>query len=432
MHDADLRLAGAIGVGSSFSILSLFSGGGGLDLGIHRAVRGARTVVYVEREAFACEVLAARMEEGALAPAPIWTDVCTFDGRPWRGVVDCVAGGSPCQDLSVAGKRAGLDGERSGLFFQFIRIVEEVRPGYVFWENVGGATSALPRVFDAFAALGYAGKAVKLRASDVGASHQRARVFLLGKLADAQRSERRPPNVRRGRSEQGSDGEGKAAGGAGERGDSRMADAECDGRLVDGRGGPSQADRGRPLHQAEGPDARLAHGHGHGREGERRSGVLDGIGTAQRNDLDRRSGPLELADSGDARLAIGRGIAGALREAPCGNARQDAPRVDRPEWPPGPDGDWSGIDPRFFPAQPRVRRVADGVAGGLVESVRVGRPEHEIGFREAQRRKARRDQRDLETLGNDVWADRLRMLGNGVVPAQAAEAWRFLFAHLGG
>lgn len=370
-------------MGSSFSILSLFSGGGGLDLGIHRAVRGARTVVYVEREAFACEVLAARMEEGALAPAPIWTDVRTFDGRPWRGVVDCVAGGSPCQDLSVAGKRAGLDGERSGLFFQFIRIVEEVRPGYVFWENVGGATSALPRVFDAFAALGYAGKAVKLRASDVGASHQRARVFLLGKLAAAR-------DVRLGSDErdlcarQPDDGGGRA----------RMADPERAGvRLESGRGGGAN---GRGATVAADARCDVAHGHGHGREGERRSGVLDGIGTAQRNDLDRRSGPLELADSGDARRE-GRERAGA----PCEGEGSPRPAAERrrPEWPPGPGGDWSDVDPRFFPAQPRVRGVADGVARGLVES---------------------------------VWADRLRMLGNGVVPAQAAEAWRFLFAHLGG
>lgn len=412
-------------MGSSFSILSLFSGGGGLDLGIHRAVRGARTVVYVEREAFACEVLAARMEEGALAPAPIWTDVCTFDGRPWRGVVDCVAGGSPCQDLSVAGKRAGLDGERSGLFFQFIRIVEEVRPGYVFWENVGGAASALPRVFDAFAALGYSGKAVKLRASDVGASHQRARVFLLGKLADA-------AGARLGFAPNGGADCGGAAAlgcwvreperaGAGvadpERAVVRLepgrcggangrsaavatdtwrdvADAACDGR---GEGRSEPKTERRTGADDAGADA-LAHGHGHGCEGERRSGVLDEFGSAQRNDLDRRSGPLELADSdsGDARRE-GRERAGA----PCEGEGSPRPAAERrrPLWPPGPGGDWSGIDPRFFPAQPRFRGVADGVARGLVES---------------------------------VWADRLRMLGNGVVPAQAAEAWRFLFAHLGG
>lgn len=359
-------------MGPAFNVLSLFSGGGGLDLGIHRAVRDARTVVYVEREAFACEVLAARMEEGALAPAPIWTDVCTFDGRPWRGVVDCVAGGSPCQDLSVAGKRAGLDGERSGLFFQFVRIVEEVRPGFVFWENVGGAASALPRVFDAFAALGYSGKAVKLRASDVGASHQRARVFLLGKLADAPRLGRREGWAGAGTEGQaGADGAGAFAG---------VADPESGRGLQSGRRSGTEG-----ASAAEPPDARLDVGDAdHGGEPQRR-GAEPGV---------RRWAPdtsgSSMADSGDARRE-GRERAGA----PCESEGSPRPAAERgrPEWPPGPGGDWSDVDPRFFPSQPRVHGVADGVAGGLVES---------------------------------VWADRLRMLGNGVVPAQAAAAWAFL------
>ena len=102
------------------STLRSFSGCGGLGLGLHRAIRGARTVLHVEVEAYACAVLASRMEEGALDWAPIFSDVCRFDGRPWRGVVDCVVGGSPCQDLSIAGKRAGLGGARSGLFFELM------------------------------------------------------------------------------------------------------------------------------------------------------------------------------------------------------------------------------------------------------------------------------------------------------------------------
>jgi len=166
-------------VGDAFNVAELFSGAGGLGLGIERVVRGARTVVHVEREAFACAVLATRMEEGRLASAPIWTDVRTFDGRPWRGVLDCLAFGSPCQDLSLAGKRAGLDGERSGLFFEGLRIAVESCVPLVFWENVGGAGGSLHRVFDSFEAAGYSGKACSLRASDVGASHERLRYFVL-------------------------------------------------------------------------------------------------------------------------------------------------------------------------------------------------------------------------------------------------------------
>lgn len=80
----------------TFNVLSLCSGGGGLELGLRMAVGGSRVVCYVEREGYAIEVLASRMEEGWLDDAPIWTDAKSFDGRRWRGVVDCVTGGYPC------------------------------------------------------------------------------------------------------------------------------------------------------------------------------------------------------------------------------------------------------------------------------------------------------------------------------------------------
>lgn len=79
-----------------FNVLSLCSGVGGLDLGLHLAVPAARTVCYIEREAYCCEILVERMEEGGLAEAPVWSNLRTFDGKPWRGVVDCVTAGYPC------------------------------------------------------------------------------------------------------------------------------------------------------------------------------------------------------------------------------------------------------------------------------------------------------------------------------------------------
>jgi hypothetical protein len=137
-------------------VLSLFSGGGGLDLGIELAVPGSRAVVYVEREAYAAAALVARMEEKALVPAPVWDDVTTFDGRAWRGVVDCVAGGFPCQDISNAGKREGIEGERSGLWTHFARIIGEVGPQLVFVENVGAlVVRGLDVVLGDLAALGF-------------------------------------------------------------------------------------------------------------------------------------------------------------------------------------------------------------------------------------------------------------------------------------
>ena len=102
--------------------IELFAGvgmlGEGLRAGLGYLGIQTRTVCYVEREAYAAAVLAARIQEGSLDAAPVWSDVTTFNARRWAGAVDCVVAGFPCQDLSVAGLRAGLDGARSVLFFE--------------------------------------------------------------------------------------------------------------------------------------------------------------------------------------------------------------------------------------------------------------------------------------------------------------------------
>ena len=161
--------------------ISLFSGAGGLDLGLRIAIPDARPICYVEREITAAGILAARMEEGTLPEAPIWSDIRAFDGRPWRGEVDLIAGGFPCQDLSGAGKRAGITGGRSGLWWEFARLIGEIRPEFVFVENVPGllANEAMRRVLGDLSALGFNAEWISLRASDVGAPHRRERVFLL-------------------------------------------------------------------------------------------------------------------------------------------------------------------------------------------------------------------------------------------------------------
>jgi DNA (cytosine-5)-methyltransferase 1 len=92
--------------------LSLCSGAGGLDLRLHLALPEYRTVGHVERDAYAAAILVARMEDAALDPAPVWDDVATFDCRPWRGAVDIVTAGYPCQPFSVAVKRRGADDPR--------------------------------------------------------------------------------------------------------------------------------------------------------------------------------------------------------------------------------------------------------------------------------------------------------------------------------
>ena len=113
--------------------LALFAGAGGGILGSE--LLGFRTVCAVELEPYPASVLLARQNDGLLPPFPVWDDVRTFDGRPWRGLVDVVSGGFPCQDISVSGKRKGLEGTRSGLWSEMARIICEVRPRFAFVEN---------------------------------------------------------------------------------------------------------------------------------------------------------------------------------------------------------------------------------------------------------------------------------------------------------
>lgn len=354
-------------VAPPLTTLSICSGGGGLDLGLHAALsRGVRLpgdlagrdvsriqpVAYVEREAYATACLLSRMEEHRLAAAPVWTDLLTFDGAPFRGLVDVVLGGTPCQDLSLAGKRAGLDGERSGLFWQFLDVADAVDAPCVLWENVGGARQSLPRVFSAFESRGYRGAAVALRAADVGATHERARVFLL-----AYRD-------------------------------------RCGAHVADGDGGTERL------------ESRRRNGQG-GRVPPKPGDGSEAVAHAKSKRTDEGGLPVRAS----AQLAVasfgGGKLADAVGEQRCevgaeSVARREASTGRPSEWPPGPGdiGAWQAVveqRPDLAPTQPSIRRVADGLAGG-VES---------------------------------CWADRLRLLGNGVVPAQAAAAIEFLAAQLG-
>jgi DNA (cytosine-5)-methyltransferase 1 len=159
--------------------LALFAGAGGGILGGH--LLGWRTVCAVERDPYAASVLCARQNDGFLPPFPIWDDVCTFDGRPWKGRVDVVSGGFPCQDISSAGKGAGITGERSGLWRQMARIIGEVRPRYIFVENSPMLIRrGLADVVGDLASLGYASAWGVVAASDVEAPHIRQRIWILG------------------------------------------------------------------------------------------------------------------------------------------------------------------------------------------------------------------------------------------------------------
>jgi DNA (cytosine-5)-methyltransferase 1 len=158
--------------------LALFAGAGGGILG--GLLLGWRTVCAVELDPYARSVLLARQRDGCLEPFPIWDDVRTFDGHPWRGYVDVVSGGFPCQDISAAGKGAGITGERSGLWTEFARIIGEVRPRYALVENSPMLTSrGLGTVLGDLAALGYDARWGVLGAHHVGAPHKREQIWIV-------------------------------------------------------------------------------------------------------------------------------------------------------------------------------------------------------------------------------------------------------------
>jgi len=389
MHDLALPSSGcASGAGDACLFgLSLCSGAGGLDLGLAIAIPGYRAVGHVERETYAAAILVARMEDAALDPAPVWDDVGTFDGRPWRGTVDIVTAGYPCQPFSVAGKRRGADDPRH-LWPHVARIIGEVEPPFVFLENVAHHLRlGFPEVAAGLVGMGYRLAAGLFTAAEVGAPHKRERLFILAiregdELANPARLLWNPVEWRQpdriaaaladapGQREREPADEADALAGSGSARDEPRDDG---GVMADA------ADRqfSQPGWRPKGREGPGPHG----------AGLADADGE-RRVQAERRQPP----DS---------------RPDPCGGNMDDANSArpqgwgddvgeyagERPAWPTGP-GDAHGWERYLRSApdlEPAVRRGADGLA-------------HRV--------------------------DRLRLCGNGVVPLVAAHALRTLAAEL--
>ena len=306
--------------------ISLCAGIGGLDLGLDLGAQrvglgGARAVCMVEGEAFAAAILAAAMEAGALAPAPIWSDVHTFDARAWRGVVDCVVGGYPCQPFSTAGKRLG-EADPRHLWPAVARVVRDAEPTLCFFENVSGHLSlGAHDVARELQAMGFRVAGSLWTAEEVGAPHRRERLFILAAHAeriDLQREHRR-------------------SGGA-----SREVPAQP---RDDGAAGPVADANEHARHERRPGDAEQG---ARGRDADRGTERTDALGHADREGQPQPQGA--LADVGG--------------------------------WP---------VDAGWWSSEPDVGRVADGVPARV---------------------------------------DRLRALGNAVVPEQAARAFVELWGAL--
>jgi DNA (cytosine-5)-methyltransferase 1 len=162
----------------SMNELHLFAGAGGGILG--GMLLGHTCVCAVEIEPYCRKVLFQRQRDGILPKFPIWDDVTTFDGRPWRGKIDVVCGGFPCQDISCAGKGAGIEGERSGLWSEMARIIREVRPRYAFVENSPMLVGrGLAVVLGDLAEMGYDAKWGVIGSDQTGAPFRRARIWVV-------------------------------------------------------------------------------------------------------------------------------------------------------------------------------------------------------------------------------------------------------------
>lgn len=329
--------------------LALCAGAGGLELGLGLALgRQYRTIGFVEREVFAASLLVARMEEKAVDSAPIWDDLSTFDGLPWRGRVDIVSAGYPCQPFSTAGRQAGEDDSRN-MWPQVRRILEEVRPPLAFCENVSNHLHlGFSAVLDDLQSLGYQTAATLLAASEVGAPHKRQRLFFLAKLAD-------PAGLE----------SGESAAGNGRPG-------------ARGRGG-EVADSDRPGQHPDGRPVLKNHRGDLGGGGEELADLADPGGL----DIQQPIGPPRPRDAEETRPPGGHTGHSGVQFLPCFPPR------------PGDRGEWARIiaaDPSLCPSlEPSVCGMDDGVASRV---------------------------------------DRLRTLGNGVVPLAAAYAFRILAARL--
>lgn len=342
--------------------LAVCAGVGAIELGLQLALGRDRyrTVGYIERDAYAAACLVARMADEALDQAPVWDDVATFDGGQWRGRVDLVSAGFPCQPFSQAGTRRGVEDER-WLWPDVARVVREVGPGFVFLENVRGFLAehgGLGAVLGDLARLGFDAQWTVLSAAAVGATHRRERFWLLAYRHGGRLPELRwGPRYRRHPQRDADRPSGTDVADAGGSGRPEVARGAHGQQGADGRRSPQSADLSDGRREAVADTDSSGRGPAHGPGALGRSGPA-GDHAEQRTEPDATGG--DVADTAGTRPQGGLPGASTRRSGPAERG------FELPLWPPAPD-DWRAWE-RVIAAggpQPSVRRVAAGPAARL-------------------------------------------------------------------
>jgi len=271
--------------------IELCAGDGGGLLG--DLILGHTCIAAVEREPHCQTVLRARQKQNHLPEFPIYDDVRTFDGKPWRGTVDVLAGGIPCQGFSGAGKGLGEFDPRN-LWPDAFRILKETRAPWFFLENVANLCSFdyWGTILQDLASAGYDARWCVLSAGDVGAPHLRKRVWLLAtdtgafRLADAavrRRNASSPPRPIEHSSGDGSAGQGQSLPSGGRGINESLADANSNGR-----GALGHADHARPqIWEGECGDPRQEQPAAVGAGGQPAESDLGGVADGLADRLDR-------------------------------------------------------------------------------------------------------------------------------------------------
>ena len=404
--------------------IGLCAGYGGIELGLHRAVRGMRTIALCEIEAFAIANLVAKMEAGLMDPAPIWPDLKTFPWAAFRDRVDILTGGYPCQPFSAAGQRKGKQDPRH--LWPFIADgIRLLRPKLCFFENVEGHISlGLSDVIEDLAGMGYRTTWGLFSAAEVGAPHQRKRVFILAissSLGGASGLSRSFP-WNEGQSGESDDGSGEV-----------MADAKYSG-LVAGRNDAGQSEVSESEHCGAWPS----------RPGEQQYGWEPPRVVSGRQALDDTQERCLRDDSDNQRQAVGEGDT-ANDSGPCsGEELADSHRIDRSAQAEGREHDRQ-VGPageELGDAAHKGCRRMDDESGESIERQARGYIDRS-GDKQGQGTRQTQPPLGRDTDGSaggmdyaelcvsgDNRTDELRLLGNGVVPATAERAFRVLMKEL--